>query len=145
MCQDETLKDIEDLFINNPQYNFKAVGFAGGFDTGGYTGQWGSEGKLAVLHEKEIVLNKHDTANMFKIVDLTRSIIDSIGNFNLNSLFNKPDISYQNIGNLAMRDQTIKQEVHIQADFPNVQDHNEIELAMENLVNTASQYANRKT
>jgi chromosome segregation ATPase len=26
-------------------------------DTGGYTGEWGPEGKLAVLHEKEIVLN----------------------------------------------------------------------------------------
>jgi hypothetical protein len=29
-----------------------------GFDTGGYTGSWGSYGKLAMLHEKEMVLNK---------------------------------------------------------------------------------------
>jgi hypothetical protein len=41
---------------------------------------------------------------MFKIIDLTRSIIDSIGNFNLGSLFNTPNVNYQNIGNLAMRD-----------------------------------------
>ena len=33
------------------------------FDTGGYTGEWGSYGKLAVLHEKELVLNKNDTKN----------------------------------------------------------------------------------
>ena len=116
------------------------------YDTGGYTGSWGSEGKLATLHEKEIVLNKDDTANMFKIVDLTRSIIDSIGNFNLGSLFNNtPNVNYQNIGNLAMRDQTIKQEVHIQAEFPNVQDHNEIEIALQDMINQSSQYTYRTT
>lgn len=35
------------------------------FDTGGYTGDWNSiEGKLALLHEKELVLNKEDTDNI---------------------------------------------------------------------------------
>jgi hypothetical protein len=34
--------------------------------------------------------------------------------------------------------------VHIDATFPNVIDHNEIELAFDNLINKASQYANRK-
>jgi hypothetical protein len=29
------------------------------FATGGYTGEWGPEGKLAMLHEKELILNKH--------------------------------------------------------------------------------------
>jgi hypothetical protein len=28
------------------------------YDTGGYTGDFGPEGKLAFLHEKELVLNK---------------------------------------------------------------------------------------
>jgi hypothetical protein len=36
-------------------------GGGGKFDTGGYTGKWGPEGKLATLHEKELVLNKQDT------------------------------------------------------------------------------------
>jgi hypothetical protein len=27
------------------------------FNTGGYTGEWGTDGKLAMLHEKELVLN----------------------------------------------------------------------------------------
>jgi hypothetical protein len=44
------------------------------FDTGGYTGAWGSEGKLAMLHEKEIVLNKEDTSNMLKAVNILRDI-----------------------------------------------------------------------
>ena len=35
-----------------------------GYDTGGYTGAWGAEGKLALLHEKELVLNKEDTENL---------------------------------------------------------------------------------
>ena len=38
--------------------NLKSIGQ---FDTGGYTGSWGPEGKLAMLHEKEMVLNKDDT------------------------------------------------------------------------------------
>ena len=40
--------------------------------------------------------------------------------------------------------QTLEQEVHITAEFPNVSDHNEVEEALRNLMNTASQYANRK-
>jgi hypothetical protein len=27
------------------------------YDTGGYTGSWDSSGRLAMLHQKEIVLN----------------------------------------------------------------------------------------
>lgn len=47
------------------------------FDTGGYTGSWGSStGKLAMLHQKEIVLNQHDTANVLDIVKEARSISD---------------------------------------------------------------------
>jgi hypothetical protein len=49
------------------------------FDTGGYTGKWGSYGKLAVLHEKELVLNAKDTENFLAgmgILDKIISIID---------------------------------------------------------------------
>jgi hypothetical protein len=42
------------------------------FDTGGYTGSWGPEGRLAMLHQKEIVLNAHDTENILSIVDMVR-------------------------------------------------------------------------
>jgi hypothetical protein len=38
-----------------------------GYDTGGYTGEWGPEGRLAMLHQKEIVLNARDTENMLAI------------------------------------------------------------------------------
>jgi hypothetical protein len=45
-----------------------------------YTGKWGDEGKVAVLHEKELVLNQNDTSNMLQMLELTRymlSIIDA--------------------------------------------------------------------
>jgi hypothetical protein len=48
------------------RYNFPK------FDTGGYTGEWGPEGRLAMLHQKEIVLNAHDTENILSIVDMVR-------------------------------------------------------------------------
>jgi hypothetical protein len=41
-----------------------------GFNTGGYTGAWGSEGRLAMLHEKELVLNQDDTKNLLETVDV---------------------------------------------------------------------------
>jgi hypothetical protein len=38
------------------------------FDTGGYTGDWGSDGRLAVVHEKELILNPGDTANFLSAI-----------------------------------------------------------------------------
>lgn len=48
------------------------------FDTGGYTGSWGAEGRLGVLHEKELILNKSDTANILEAVNLARSMYNSL-------------------------------------------------------------------
>ena len=41
-------------------------------DTGGYTGSWGSDGRVAILHQKELVLNAEDTANMLASVGILR-------------------------------------------------------------------------
>jgi hypothetical protein len=49
-----------------------------GLATGGYTGSWGPEGKLAFLHEKELVLNQDDTINLLKTVGFIREIIGMI-------------------------------------------------------------------
>jgi hypothetical protein len=51
--------------INDPKYNY---------DTGGYTGAWGPEGKMAMVHEKELILNKYDTKNMLDMVNTLRDI-----------------------------------------------------------------------
>ena len=56
-----------------------------GLDTGGLTPSWGDSGKLAFLHEKELVLNKIDTSNILKAVDITRNFMT---NFKLPDLSN---------------------------------------------------------
>ena len=109
------------------------------YDTGGYTGAWGPEGKLAVLHEKEIVLNKDDTENMLKILDIVNNQI----NLNaLNSVKSFNNSTPSSINNLV-RD-ALEQSVSITAEFPNATNHSEIEQAFENIINMASQYAYRK-
>jgi hypothetical protein len=42
--------------------------------TGMYTGSWGSEGKVAILHEKELVLNQTDTQNILDAVTIARAM-----------------------------------------------------------------------
>ena len=138
-----------------------------GFDTGGYTGEWGDEGKMAVLHEKEYVLNADLTARFFDALK-TFSMVEQF--INQDDLLRQEQIRYEqmtqlsnyidyladkmNSANINSNDlgqmmfdsnnQQIDQNVHIEATFPNVTDHNEIEMAFDNLVNKASQYANRK-
>ena len=96
---------------------------------------------MAILHEKEIVLNKQDTSNILSVVDTVRDMISSFGNNALSNLAN----SIMNSSSLAMAGVgTMDQNVHIEANFPNVQSHTEIEMAINNLVNSAAQYVNRK-
>lgn len=116
-----------------------------GFDSGGYTGQWTDKGstnngKLAILHEKELVLNAEDTKNILAAVDTVRSISDSLRGQALetaNSYTSDLDTATPIVTQPIT--QSVQQDVHIDATFPNVTDHNEIELAMNNLINTASQ------
>jgi hypothetical protein len=54
------------------------VGGLIGFDSGGYTGEWGPYGKMAVLHEKELILDKYDTANFLKSMELLDNISKTI-------------------------------------------------------------------
>lgn len=118
------------------------------FDTGGYTGDWKSkQGKLAVLHEKELVLNKEDTKNMLNIVNEVREITAQKA-FNLTNelstliekVINERSNSVQGI-TTSQDNQPIEQKVSIQASFPGVKQAYEIEKALNNLVNVASQKA----
>jgi len=45
------------------------------YDTGGYTGSWGNEGRWALLHEKELVLNKNDTSNLLTTITLLHDLM----------------------------------------------------------------------
>lgn len=112
------------------------------FDTGGYTGEWGGlDGKFAMLHQKEIVLNKTDTKNLLDTVEIVRGIVSMIDANALSAQVGFGDI-FRNIG--FDNSQELNQNVTITAEFPNATDRNEIVEAFETLVNTATQYANRK-
>ena len=113
-----------------------------GFDTGGYTGAWGSYGKMALLHEKELILNAHDTENFLASMEVLERILSIIDLQSLNARLNNSLISPGVVN--AKTAETVEQNVHIEASFPGVTNHTEIEEAFTNLVNQASQYANRK-
>jgi hypothetical protein len=66
-------------------------------DTGGLLPAWGSEGKMAMLHEKEIVLNKGDTANFLKAIDFTRQIVSSLPKIDFSKFIPKPAQSQPSI------------------------------------------------
>ena len=110
------------------------------YDTGGYTGDWGSEGRLAMLHQKELVLNAADTENMLTAIEIVRELAGFVDR-------QVAVTEYQLAGKLLAQNvntnrDILQQEVTIHAEFPNVQNHNEIELALSDLVNRAAQYAN---
>ena len=107
--------------------------------SGGYTGAWGTSGKLAVLHEKELVLNKADTANMLAAIGMVREISSQI---ELNA--KAAEMGFGMNANAIIPTQAIEQNVVINADFPNATNREEIAAAFDNLLNRASQYANRK-
>lgn len=111
--------------------------------TGGYTGDWNSdEGRIAVLHEKELVLNKDDTKNFLDGIKILRHITSGVQssllakaeNMNIKSLMNNENTD---------RNQ-IDQNVQIEATFPNVNSKREIEEAFNDLVNLAAQRAMRR-
>ena len=107
-------------------------------DTGGYTGTWGSnEGRLALLHQKELVLNADDTKNMLTLMNLTRDLISNIDSLR----HGVKTTSMYNTSNIASGE-TVNMTIH--ANFPNANDSKQIELAFNNLKARASQVANKR-
>ena len=120
------------------------------FNTGGYTGDWGSDGRLAVLHQKELVLNQEDTKNMLVAVQSIRELAPSMiaemrarisGTAAASqSLFGS---RYSGMRPAFDRKATeLAQSVQINADFPGVRDAIEIKEALESLVQTSAQRIN---
>ena len=120
------------------------------YDTGGYTGDWGSDGRLAVLHQKELVLNQEDTKNMLAAVQSIRELAPSMiaemrarisgAAAASQSLFGS---RYPGMRSAFDRKATeLAQSVQINADFPGVRDAIEIKEALESLVQTSAQRIN---
>jgi len=111
-------------------------------DTGGYTGSWGTEGRWALLHQKELVLNANDTKNMLDSVAILRGIVDNLGG-NISTRLSSLNSSSNNINNNRSTE-SLDQNVSIQASFPNVNSKREIEEALNDLVNLAAQRAMKR-
>ena len=110
-----------------------------GYDTGGYTGSWNNSGKLAFLHQKELVLNATDTENMLNAVSVMRNLTNSVGIATLARL-----ASLGASGSAGIGGNGLEQNVHISATFPNATSTREIEEALLNLTNRASQMIGRR-
>lgn len=121
--QTTTLKDLKDIFKNSDK-NLKElgdsvikalewyatlmqkqdndnqsinVGDMEGFDTGGYTGGWNSsEGRLAILHQKELVLNQEDTLNLLAAMEELKEI-ETLGKIKNNIMDSNLLIKYKDI------------------------------------------------
>jgi len=111
----------------------------GQWDTGGYTGTWTDmgmdekKGKLAILHQKELVLNADDTKNMLSTVEVVRDIMS-----NVNKL-----PSFGNSISSNASNNNVEQRVEVSANFPGVTTALEIERALTELADNAYQYANK--
>ena len=117
-----------------------------GYDTGGYTGSWSdgdsnaNNGKLAYLHQKELVLNASDTENILKAVDIVRQMVQTLKSSAVADTFSNiaNSVSAQPSG------ETVEQNVHITAEFPAANSAAEIESALLSLNERAIQYSFRK-
>ena len=128
-------KDENGEIVTPGHFTWQTVASAA---TGMYTGEWGNEGKLAVLHEKELVLNKNDTANILRAVDLVRNIENALSSSMLSSILAQTSgLSNFSSSNTS----SLEQNVHITAEFPNVDSKAEIEAAFEEIINLATQKA----
>lgn len=113
------------------------------YKTGGYTGIWeggldADDGRLAVLHQKELVLNQQDTKNILDAVQIVRSTLDLAKLSSLSPFtFGVGKIS-QGIGD------RIEQRVEITAEFPAANSADDIRQALLGLSDAAMQYAYRE-
>ena len=124
----------------------KALGLPTAFNTGGYTGSWDSSGRLAVLHEKELVLNKEDTKNILESVSIVRTIASALEGLSNNRIVQMMSGFETSMAAWDVaKEMVIEQKVDITAEFPNATDKDEIMEAFDNLINLASQHAYKTT
>lgn len=113
------------------------------FKSGGYTGEWGPEGRLAIIHEKELILNQSNANKLLQIISDYSNKNSLSGIDILNSSFNDIITKFRgliNKININSGNNIAAQQVKIEASFPNVSVASEIEDAFNDLLNRAAQY-----
>ena len=154
-----TLEEAHTLYTNNKvrwgteglsNFRFQNMDNNSGFPaykTGGYTGQQnGSNGQLAMLHQKELVLNADDTENFLSGISIIRDMVNLNGSIadaittavaNMVLTFGRTAIGTGFTTGGSSSESNI---YNITAEFPNANDVNEIREAILSLPNLASQY-----
>ena len=122
--------------------SYKLIGYrSGGYTGGDWTASEKANGKIGLLHEKELVLNKTDTENILNAVDMVRSMVALGRNGNYNDIIRQSN----NVVDMASvvqplddMGQTIYQ---VECTFPNATNVDEIQRAILTLPDIAPQYA----
>ena len=140
----------EDISLNDIDLSefYKALS---SYATGGYTGEWDTSGKLAILHQKELILNQDDTENFLKATSLLNNISKINGNIEdsiMTSILNMmgalaPKVSGFNMDNKSS--EVGGNVFNITAEFPNANDVSSIKEAILSLPNIASQYVHQRS
>jgi hypothetical protein len=144
ITRDEYKNKLKSTYAGNLDTN--------GLATGGYTGEWGdTSGKLAFLHEKELVLNADDTKNFLSGINTIRDLSSSVGGSIqdavlkavANTALSLGSIKANGVmGNIANNNSSTDNVFNITAEFPNANSVDDIREAILSLPNIASQYAN---
>ena len=129
------------------------------FDTGGYTGNQGNdEGRLAVVHEKELILNEKDTDNLLDMINLIKynrekmmndfqemeyMLHKSVAKMQTAQAINSYKDYINAIGNMAGGPVSGDTFYIDKLEFPNANSVNEIREAILTLPNIASQYVGK--
>lgn len=122
--------------------SYNLIGYrSGGYTGGDWTASEKANGKIGLLHEKELVLNKTDTENILNAVDMVRSMVALGRNGNYNDIIRQSN----NVVDMASvvqplddMGQTIYQ---VECTFPNATNVDEIQRAILTLPDIAPQYA----
>ena len=122
------------------------------FATGGYTGTWGDdEGRLAMLHQKELVLNAEDTENLLSGISMIRDMSSLNGSINnsilkaiSNMMLSLSGINTGLIGGATTDNSSSNTTFNITAEFPNAENVNDIREAILSLPNLASQFKGQR-
>ena len=116
------------------------------YRTGGYTGEWnGDNGKLAVLHKKEMVLNADDTEKLLNTVSIIRNLQNKALDTAYQMAAIRTQMSASSYGSGVSPIQTDTGSTFYidKLEFPNANSVDEIRMAIMSLPNVASQYVNR--
>lgn len=137
---------LSNNYGNGKYFTAKKSGFA----TGGMNDVTGWHWLDGTLQRPELVLNADDTQNMLKMVNILHNLSPEMLSALHGTINGSAYTMLAGLGgamsahSINSTNSELNQNVEIHADFPNVTDKNEIVEAFDNLVNLATQYANRK-